>query len=196
MQNTWRIQYSIGRAHRRKVNCSFIFPPFSGIYLSGTNRGGVKSVKSKRKPWSLRPLVRGSHVYKQFLFPWTHFCYSVSSIPEDPHWGKEAVKEALVYAQASPSSFQTERSPCLPKFNPNSEFEFSPPAPTLPRPPPQHLAGGHFRKMPEKASTCTFQTGSAWRMFTLAKIWVQNYGQKRWPSWDLLKRNDKPDFCS
>lgn len=59
-----------------------------------------------------------------------------------------------MYAQASPSRFQTEISPCLPKCNPDLEFELSPPAPT-PR-----LAGGHLQKRPGKVSTSTFQTGS------------------------------------
>lgn len=81
-----------------------------------------------------------------------------------------------MYPQASPSGFQTEISPCLPKCNPDSEFELPPPAPT-PR-----LAGGHFRKRPGKASTSTFQTGSTSQIFTLAKTRVQNYGQKCRPS--------------
>lgn len=59
-----------------------------------------------------------------------------------------------MYTQAGPSRFQTEISPCLPKCNLDSEFELSPPAPT------PHLAGGHFGKMPGKASTSAFQTGS------------------------------------
>lgn len=49
-----------------------------------------------------------------------------------------------MYTQASPSRFQTDISPCLPKFNPDPKRKFSPPAP-IPR-----LAGGHFRKMPGK----------------------------------------------
>lgn len=181
MQNTWRIQYYIGRAHVRKWIAALVFfPPFPGSMRN--QQRGVESVKSKRKPWSLRPLVMGSHIYKQFLFPWTHFCCSISSIPKDPQWGKQAIKEALMYAQARPTSFQTGISPCLPKFNPDSEFEFSPPAPT------PALAGGHFRKTPGKASPSTFPTGSTRWIFTLAKIWVQNDGQKCcWPSWDLLE---------
>lgn len=56
--------------------------------------------------------------------------------------------------QASLSSFQTEISPCLPKFNPDPECEFSPLAST------PCLAGGHFWKMPGKASASTLQPSS------------------------------------
>lgn len=93
--------------------------------------------------------------------------------------------------QASLSSFQTEISPCLPKFNPDPECEFSPLAST-PR-----LAGGHFWKMPGKAAARNIAT----KFYLINCHSGKDWGAKLWP--DMLafirlkkKRNNQPDFRS
>lgn len=159
--------------------------PFLGSI--STDRGGLReSVKSKRKPWSLRQLVMGPHTEKRLLLPWTLVCLFVylKYYPSDSHWGKEAIQEALT--RLRPLRLHTETSPCLPKFNPDPERKFSPPAP-----PHAWQAATSGRCQGNTSATC-----STWWIFTLAKIWVQ-----KWPDVlallrFFLKRNSEPDFCN
>lgn len=85
--------------------------------------------KCSKQEKTLKPQAVGhgiSHWEAVFASLDTFFCF-ISSIPNDSHWGKQAIKEALT--RLRPSRFQTETSPCSPKFNPDPECKFSPPAP-------------------------------------------------------------------
>lgn len=100
------------------------------------------------------------------------FLWSISSIPEVPHWGKEAIKEAVTYTQAHVSCVWIEISPCLPKFNPDLECQFSPLA--LPHTVQVGTSEKQQGKLPEAHGNHIW----FYEFFTLTKILTLNCGQR------------------
>jgi len=86
-----------------------------------------------------------------------------------------------MYAQASPSRFQTEISPCLPKCNPDPEFELSPPAP--------HPTLGRW-PLPEEARE-SFHKYVSNRFYLVNFHFGKDPGAKLWPEMPALVRSLK-----
>lgn len=157
----------------------------------GTKRSDFKgSVKSKRKPWTLRRSLRRYHIlYKWSLPPLTHFYCPISSISKDPSRGKQAIRKARTDPQARASGFQAEKSPCLPKFHPTLRIQSSPRAPS------PATSSNRKRKRPQVCFPRVPQTVS---IFTRAvRVGCKWGARNAGPPTNIFKRkkeNKKLDF--
>lgn len=167
MQNTWRIQYYIGRMSIRKLT-AVLFVPFVGFIIE-TNRGDL----SKRKPWSLRQLVMRYHIiYKQFFFLWHISVVPSQVFPKVLQEENRPLKRHWCILRPGPLGSKLRYHRVYRNLIQTSIIRVLPACP--------HSC--HLQKMEGKTSMNKFQPGFTYWIFTLAMFGVQNCGLTCWPS--------------